>query len=85
MSKAFVVIDKPEKCLECPFLNGNDECILQDEDSNFTADTWDKLKSSCPLRELPEKDTDNPFPDEYESGYRQGWNNCIGVITGDEE
>ena len=42
-------MDKPEKCLSCPFLDGNDECILQDNDKNFVADTWEKLYENCPI------------------------------------
>lgn len=44
--------DMPGKCSECPFLNGADECIVQDEDANFNADSWDALKSGCPLEVL---------------------------------
>lgn len=51
-------MDMPQKCLKCPLLDGNDECIMQDEDANFCADTWDKLKEGCPLREIPEQAID---------------------------
>jgi hypothetical protein len=36
----------------------------------------------CPLKLLPEKDTKNHFPDEFEDGYAAGWNGCIDEITG---
>lgn len=45
--------DMPKKCIQCPFLNGSDECILQDEDTNFAADSFDDLHAGCPLEELP--------------------------------
>ena len=46
--------DKPTKCLECPFINSNDECLLQGEDENFFADSWDDLYSNCPIRTIDE-------------------------------
>lgn len=55
MGKAVLVMDMPESCEKCPMLNGADECILQDEDANFAADTLEDLKEGCPLVELPEK------------------------------
>lgn len=41
--------DMPSKCIECPFINSSDECILQGSDASFNADTWDDLKQGCPL------------------------------------
>ncbi|MEG2096736.1 MAG: hypothetical protein RRY65_01060 [Pseudoflavonifractor sp.] len=46
--------DMPSKCPDCPFVNSADECILQDEDANFAADTWDDLFRGCPLIALKE-------------------------------
>lgn len=42
-------MNKPERCLSCPFVDSNDECILQDDDKNFVADTWEKLYENCPI------------------------------------
>ncbi len=80
-----LVIDKQEKCEGCPMVDGNDECILQDEDANFAADTWEKMHEGCPLANLPErmdalkvaatiKGCDHP------AIYAQGWNACIDAI-----
>lgn len=44
--------DIPNKCTKCFFVNSNDECILQDDDTNFMADTWDDLLRNCPLKEV---------------------------------
>lgn len=75
MIKAVLVIDMPDSCIKCPMVNSSDECILQDEDANFEADTWGDLKAGCPLVELPEK---IPEPEGYESieesVKRVGWN-----------
>lgn len=46
--------DMPDRCEHCPFVNGSDECILQDDDANFEADTWDALFRGCPLISLGE-------------------------------
>lgn len=43
-----------------------------------------KRQNWCPLKLLPEKDTKNHFPDEFEDGYAIGWNACIDEITGDD-
>lgn len=45
--------DMPENCCTCPFCNGSDECVVQDEDANFFSDSWDDLRRGCPLEELP--------------------------------
>ena len=44
--------DIPKSCNQCPFCNGADECMVQNEDANFLADTWDDLRRGCPLEEI---------------------------------
>jgi hypothetical protein len=39
-------------------LNGSDECMLQTEDENFNADTFQMLKENCPMKVLPEGKND---------------------------
>lgn len=75
--KAILVIDMPISCEECPMTNGADECILQDEDANFLADTWDKLREGCPLRAAPHKRDIKTLKNKE---YIRGWNACIDVI-----
>lgn len=83
MSKSVLVINTPDKCIHCPLLNGADECIVQDDDANFNAgDSWDDLMKGCPLRELPEENRENHYPDEWEDGYADGWNDCLKEIMG---
>lgn len=84
MSKVMLVMDEPKKCLECPMLNGSDECILQDEDANFTSDSWNDLKSNCPLRPVPEKKAFINYIGENDSAYRSGYNACINEILKEE-
>lgn len=99
MSKSVLVIDAPENCYDCPFGTeycGNLEyegcCELAeclDSDMRLiTEEHYDYESESrpdwCPLKLLPEKDTKNHFPDEFEDGYAIGWNACIDEITGDD-
>ena len=83
MSKVMLVMDEPKKCLECPMLNGNDECILQDEDANFTSDSWEDLKNGCPLRPVPEKQKHSSIYNEFQRGAKSGYNACINEILKD--
>ena len=53
--------DMPSKCIECPFVNSSDECILQDNDANFMADSWDDLQQNCPLVAITETGEDCPM------------------------
>lgn len=62
------IFDNPELLQEKSVLDGEAESIPD----------W------CPLKLLPEKDTKNHFPDEFEDGYAIGWNACIDEITGDD-
>lgn len=49
MSKSVLVIDTPENC-------------MQDDDTNFNADTIDELMQTCPLMDLPEKEQGDGIP-----------------------
>ena len=87
MSKGILVVDMPESCEKCPMLNGADECILQDEDANFAADTLEDLKEGCPLVELPEKKDaicyeHDSWPTIQKKTENGGWNACIDKIVG---
>ena len=46
--KAVLVMEMQGNCLECPLLNGSDECVVQDEDANYAADTMSELRNVCP-------------------------------------
>ena len=83
MSKSVLVIDTPENCRSC-YLRGFTLNLqycrgkLKDIKDTSIKPDW------CPLKLLPEKDTKNHFPDEFEDGYAIGWNACIDEITGDD-
>ena len=55
MSVLIKGMEMPKRCLDCPFMviRDNDDCVLQTEVKNELARTWEELKASCPLIELP--------------------------------
>ena len=83
MDKSVLVMNTPDKCIHCPLLNGNDECIVQDDDAN-ASDSWDELMKGCPLMDLPEKDNGDYPANTFDAGFVEGWNQCIDEITGGE-
>lgn len=86
MSKSILVIDTPKNCIHCPLLTNTDECMVQDDDANFNAgDSWDDLMKGCPLRELPEEDHENHYPNKWIDGYSNGWNDCLKEIIGGDK
>ena len=48
-------MEKPKRCLVCPFMvsRDNDDCILQSDEANAKFNSWDDMKVSCPLVEIP--------------------------------
>ena len=77
--KAILVIDMPKSCEECTMLNGADECIWQDEDANWDADTWDDLMAGCPLKKLPQKKPYKAMEERFT--FNKGYNACIDEIV----
>lgn len=76
--KAILVMEMPENCIKCPLLNGSDECIVQDEETNYYADTFYDLRNGCPLVPMPERAN---HPDYCDNGrFDAGWNACLDAI-----
>ena len=92
MSKSVLVIDTPITCMRCPFGLFISDYIffvitidIDGAAKQIRNDLYGiKRQNWCPLKLLPEKDTKNHFPDEFEDGYAIGWNACIDEITGDD-
>lgn len=92
MSKGILVVDMTESCLKCPMLNSSDECILQDEDANFKADSWEALRAGCPLVELPDEKPNNPelrpgvhYSESAYEMYKNGWKTLWDKIVARED
>jgi len=84
MSKAILVTDMPEKCGKCDLFI----CYRQyagDPGDCFCGKTRQSTQpndkpSWCPLKPMPEKNNESYFPDEYQDGHKDGWNDCIDEI-----
>lgn len=95
MSKAVLVIDMPESCDMCDFVDKCQPPIYGVEKMycgfpGIGEDVSDCIAcrhESCPLRELPEKITEPIDADDvgkdYSQGTMDGWNACINAITGE--
>lgn len=95
MSKAVLVMDMPESCDMCDFVDNTQPpiygkqrfyCNAPDIGDDVT-DCITRRPDWCPLRELPEKNPSNPElePGVYytEKGYevyKRGWNACLDEI-----
>ena len=51
MSVLIKGISMPKGCIDCPFMvyRENDDCILQSAEVNSRIESWDDMKSGCPL------------------------------------
>lgn len=91
MGKSILVMDAPEKCSDCKLCKVLDRwecacCILcndlRNENLCRTIDTvyYQDKPDWCPLQNAPEKKDKNPYHNECESGYVDGWNDCLDQI-----
>ena len=80
MAKAILVMDMPETCYECPFLNETDNCLAMDVSFTDVEVVIEKPKW-CPLRDVPKKveqvKREHSFSGFY---YAEGYNACIDEI-----
>ncbi len=89
--KAVLVMEMPESCEECPLCRHDTfeqlGCSAQNHVINFIIRMVGQKKPRwCPLRpmlkEIPSRD--GMVEDEYKDGYRDGWNECVESIEGDD-
>lgn len=86
MSKAVLIIDMPECCADCQLADDDPSglyCVPADEYYDGKESTEDRA-SFCPLRALPERETEMTDADDLENDYvrgtMDGWNNCLDMI-----
>jgi hypothetical protein len=87
MAKAVLVMDMPECCADCRVatsdLEGLYHCAITDNYYSID-ESLNGRDSSCPLRELPEKETEMTDADDlgvdYVRGTMDGWNACLDEI-----
>lgn len=84
MSKSILIIDKVDKCCQCPMaVEDGDCCCIKDEFISWEQYV-NKKPDWCPLKEIPQKAN---HPDYCDNGrYDKGWSDCIDeLLKGDEE
>lgn len=86
MKKAVLLMDVPETCLDCNLCvldtDGSISCYYNKREICSNVEENNSHPEWCPLRELPEEDHENHYPDEWEDGYADGWNDCLREIAG---
>lgn len=79
--KAVLVIDMPVNCRECPCFYDYLHCQAK-MGLNVLGDERPK---GCPLKPMPKRneyraDTKYEDADKYDTGYADGWNDCLEEI-----
>ena len=86
MRKSVLVMKTPEKCLDCNLcaldMDGSLSCYYYKKEICSNVGENNSRPEWCPLREFPEEDHENHYPDELEDGYTDGWNDCLREIMG---
>ncbi len=88
MAKAILIMDMPESCDMCDFVDDEQpprygEKTLYCGVPGMGEDVTDYIACRpefCPIWELPEKEHNNNGYDEYSDGYDAGWNACLNKI-----
>ena len=84
MSKAILVINKPNKCSECDLYYDNKDNKM----SCYIDDYIKDCKGVCSLKPIPNKrkmPITKTFGTDFNKGQVVGWNDCIDEILGDTE
>lgn len=89
MAKAVLVMDMPDSCDVCDYVDDTQPPRYGERTLYCTApgigeDVTDYVACRpdfCPLRELPEKEYNDNEYDEYSDGWDAGWNACLDEIT----
>lgn len=97
MSKSILVLDTPDRCLDCPLGSSEEsdgeevycnilECATYQkgiyEDEDEEEMYNDKKPDWCPLKAVPDKEDILDCLDDYDRGYYVGRNACIDEILG---
>ena len=85
MSECVVRMEMPaEHCMDCRYMvsRDNDDCILQSDEANEQAQSWEDLKAGCPfVAVLPEKHGRLVDADAYEYPGDLKWEPTIVPAT----
>lgn len=92
MNKAILITDMPSTCAYCDFCHtkeyddgGEEFCGILNEDVEVYYYHGDGRPELCPLKEIPAKiPKEDPIEiNDYDWGFRRGWNDCIDEILGE--
>ena len=87
MSKSVLVIDTPERCIDCEIGQNHsnilETCVYCPVAGKHVLDKeTETIPDWCPLKPLPEKSTIENDMTDYQCGMVDGRNQCIDEITG---
>ena len=87
MSKAMLIMDMPNNCIDCMLSYDSASCQITGE--RFWKDGFEpnnQILHNCPLRPAPTLKEDNSIIhlERYE-GYLEGWNDCVREMLGGAE
>ena len=85
-------MDMPESCPDCRFFESDwKECYAISKRYNRDVMTEEAKPNWCPLRELPEKNPNNPelkpgvhYTEKGYEVFKSGWNACLDKILKDD-
>ena len=88
MSKSVLVINTPERCIDCEigqnYSNIIETCVSCPIAGKSALDgEAESIPDWCPLKPLPEKSTIENDMTDYQCGMVDGRNQCIDEITGE--
>lgn len=90
--KAVLVIDKPNRCIDCGFSEYRGEkwfCIAKyrfENGVNWEIENINEKASWCPLRPLPQPLDLTKYPNgSITKDIAEGYNMCLKEITGEKE
>lgn len=86
MSKSVLVIDTPERCIDCEigqnYSSIIETCVFCQIAGKPALDGKAESRPDwCPLMDLPEKDNGDYPSNTFDAGFAEGWNQCIDEIT----
>jgi len=86
MSKAILVIDTPECCIDCPCHFAEDIVWCGVKDQELETDDIETYKPDwCPLKPMIEKKDRNKVVGDYLRGRCDGYNACIDELLSEKE
>lgn len=91
MSKGILFVNMPTSCSSCNFSETKTVRYMYGEDDEryckllgYCVEYTQKDKR-CPIKEIPEKQSEADEKDDYEFGIQIGWNACLDKILGENK